>query len=88
MNLNSLRPNLKHPDNKIKLDLVNGGESRRRDEITREIKRFNSDMVRNLFISSNEFFVVSLNNLYFLMEFYDGWILREDYVKLPGDEEV
>jgi golgin subfamily A member 4 len=88
LNLNSLRPNLKHPDNKSKLDLVNESEARRRDETAKDVKRVSMDMIRLHFAGSNELFVVSLNYLYFMIEFYDAWVLREDYTKLPGDEDV
>jgi len=38
------------------------------------------------FDEANTYFVRVLNNISFLLTFYDNFILHEDYIALPGDE--
>jgi len=45
-------------------------------------------MIEVYFSECNNFFMNLINNLTFTMLYYDKWVLNEDYIKLPGDENV
>lgn len=86
--MNNLRPNLSHPENAGELeDLVKSEESRK-VTILERVGNYKQCMIDVYFKECNAFFLGLINNLNFLMLFYDKWILNEDYIKLPGDENV
>jgi len=53
-----------------------------------KVEKYREEMIDAYFKECNAFFIALINNLNFVMLFYDNWILNEDYVKLPGDENV
>jgi hypothetical protein len=49
---------------------------------------FTGEYAEMYFEEANKYFVRALNNATFLLTFYDHWILHEDYITLPGDENT
>ena len=86
--MRELRPNLAHPENKQELDTLVTTEKTRSTKILEKVEVFKESKVDNYFSECNNFFLALLNNLNFMMSYYDKWILNEDYIILPGDENV
>jgi len=63
-------------------------ENTRRSGILTDVDKYKGLRIDSYFKECNAFFVALMNNLNFMMTFYDKWILYEDFVKLPGDENV
>jgi len=70
-----LRPNLNHPENKTILDELNTAEAQRKESQNSSITKYRDQMILLYFEESNKFFVRVLNNISFLLIFYDNWIL-------------
>ena len=87
-NIVALRPNLNHPDNKEDLEKLNQTEEKRKMDQKASIEKFQQEYSQMYFDEANKYFVRVLNNISFLLTFYDNFILHEDYIQLPGDENV
>ena len=81
-----LRPNLAHPDNAEELEELNKKEAERSQKLLELTEKHQKEVAELYFTDSNKFFFRIFNNFAFLLKFYDNWILHEDYVLLPGDE--
>jgi hypothetical protein len=80
IHVKDLRPNLSHPDNEEELEDLNKREETRKISQMASINKFREDMRNLYFEEGNKFYVRALNNISFLLIFYDNWILHEDYV--------
>lgn len=86
--MNNLRPNLSHPENAGELEELVKSEDSRKVDIIERVGSYKESMIDVYFKECNAFFVSLINNLNFVMLYYDKWVLNEDYIKLPGDENV
>lgn len=86
--IRDLRPNLNHPDNKEDLTQLNAAETERKHNQKVSTEKFQEEYSQLYFEESNKYFVRVLNNISFLLTYYDNFILHEDYIELPGDENT
>ena len=86
--LKNLRPFLAHPFNKPEREQLLADEESRMKRIFEESEVKSNGMKDCYFASCNTYLQKTLNSFYFLCLFYDSSILYEDFIKLPGDDEV
>jgi hypothetical protein len=83
-----LRPNLAHPYNLKDKEKLYQQEENRIKLIFTEIESRKAGLTDCYHSCCNAYFQRSLNSFYFLCLYFDNCLLQEDYVRLPGDEEV
>ena len=83
-----LRPNLSNPSCKEELDGVCAKEKARTEKIMAAIEEYKEKLLSNSFVKAQDFFKALVNNYEFLLEFFDNVLLFEDFIRLPGDEEI
>ncbi len=83
-----LRPNLSNPSCKEELDGVSSKEYVRNCKIMLAIDEYQEKLYMNSFEKAQDFFKSSVNNFEFLLLFFDNMLLFEDFIRLPGDEEI
>ena len=83
-----LRPNLSNPSCKEELDGVSSKEKLRNAKIMLAIDEYQEKLFTNSFEKAQDFFKSSVNNYEFLLLFFDNMLLFEDFIRLPGDEEI
>jgi len=86
--LKQFRPNLANPANAGELEELNKHAKERTEKFSDKIDDVQVQMVDLEIEKSNEFYVQYLNNLRYLLKFYDKLVYREHFIKLPGDETV
>jgi hypothetical protein len=88
LHLKLLRPHLAHPYNLKEKEQLYQDEQHRIKSIFDELESRRAGLTDCYFNFNNVFFQKSLNSFYFFCLFFDNCPLQEDYVRLPGDEEV
>jgi len=83
-----LRPNLSNPSCKEELDGVCVKETQRTEKIMTAIEEYKEKLLTNSFVNAQDFFKALVNNYEFLLLFFDNVLLFEDFIRLPGDEEI
>lgn len=83
-----LRPNLSNPSCKEELDGVCAKETARTEKIMAAIEEYKEKLLSNSFSKAQDFFKALVNNYEFLLVFFDNVLLFEDFIRLPGDEEI
>lgn len=83
-----LRPYLWNPSFREELESVTARESQRNVRMFAEIDGFKEQFLENSFTKACEFFKTLTNNFEFLLLFFDNLLLFEDFVRMPGDEEI
>jgi len=86
--LKNLRPGMAHPYNKTQLQTLLSDESKRAATVAQELDTRTSTVVTAYFETCNTYFQKTLNSFYFLLMLFDNSVMSEDFIKLPGDEEV
>merc|ERR1719378_1881073 len=83
-----LRPNLANPACKEEFEELNKSESDRLEKYLNIIAETKQKLNDQLEDSSMRFFKAIMNSFEFFVIYYDRIFLYEDFVPLPGDEEV
>lgn len=83
-----LRPNLSNPSCKEELDGICLNEKTRNEKIMVALDEYNEKLLANCFDKAQDFFKSLVNNYEFLLVFFDNVLLFEDFIRLPGDEEI
>lgn len=83
-----LRPNLSNPSCKEELDSVCESEQARNQKIMSNFSEYKEKLLENCFGKASDFFKAVINNFEFLLVYFDNFLLFEDFIKLPGDEEI
>lgn len=79
-----LGPALANPKFRKELDELCISEQNRLNTVIEKINLYKDQVLNLEFLKSNEFFKRILNNLEFLLCYFDNFILFEDFDKLPG----
>ena len=60
----------------------------RNEKIIQTVDEFKEKLIVNSFNKAHDFFKALVNNYEFLLVFFDNMLLFEDFIRLPGDEEI
>ncbi|KRX00539.1 hypothetical protein PPERSA_04560 [Pseudocohnilembus persalinus] len=83
-----LRPNLSNPCIKNELDALLQNEKLRLHSFLEIVEKTKIQSLDRQFEISNSFFKALMHHFEFLAVYYDSLILWEDFIKLPGDEDI
>ncbi|CAD8079070.1 unnamed protein product [Paramecium primaurelia] len=83
-----LRPNLGNPQLKEELDDLKQKESKRLSDFLELLSKYQVTLFDENFNQGDKYLKAANQNFEFLLLFYDSLLLFEDFIKLPGDEQI
>ncbi|CAK83011.1 unnamed protein product (macronuclear) [Paramecium tetraurelia] len=83
-----LRPNLGNPQIKEELDDLKSRETKRISDFLELLSKYQVTLFDENFNQGDKYLKAASQNFEFLLLFYDSLLLFEDFIKLPGDEQI